>query len=76
MTGGELGVLAGDAAGVAQGAAEGTGEADVTIGAAQVAAEVTGDAAANGEVAAWAWREDMSKMARIPAASIAACIAR
>jgi hypothetical protein len=50
--------------------------ADVT----RVAAGVTGAAAgaelADAEVAAWAWRENTSKMTRIPAAKIAACIAR
>jgi hypothetical protein len=64
--------VTGAAADVAQVAGEETGDAEV----AQVAAEETGDAVVGGEVAAWAWREKTSRTARIPAAKIAACIAR
>jgi fructose-1-phosphate kinase PfkB-like protein len=42
----------------------------------QVAAEGAGDAAVGAAVAASAWRENTSKMVRIPAASSANCIAR
>ena len=57
----------------------------VTGAAAGVAAEVTGAAAdvmadvievADPEVAAWACRENTSRMVRIPAAKIAPCTAR
>jgi hypothetical protein len=62
---------------VTQAAAEVTGDtADVTADVTQAAAGEPGGEAAGTEVAAWAWREDTSKIARIPAAKIAACIAR
>ena len=42
-------------------------------GAAALDGEEAGD---DGVVSAWAWRENRTRMARIPAASSAACIAR
>jgi hypothetical protein len=84
LAGAELGVLAGAELGVLAGAelgaAEETDDAADTTGATAdetgLAAEETGGAPADAEVAASAWRENTSKMVRIPAAKIATCTAR
>jgi hypothetical protein len=82
LAGAELGVLAGAELGAAEETADETGAtADETglaaeeTGGAAAGAE-TGGAAAGAEVAASAWRENTSKMVRIPAAKIATCTAR
>jgi hypothetical protein len=91
LAGAELGVLAGAELGAAEETADETGAtADETglaaeeTGGAAAGAETggaaagaeTGGAAAGAEVAASAWRENTSKMVRIPAAKIATCTAR
>lgn len=73
--------VTGEAAAVTGEIPEGTGDVAAAVGEApgpggETADDGVGTAGGGGKVAARAWRENSRKTARIPAATIAACIAR